>query len=58
MRAETCGMLIIIAESYKGGRYGKAQGLAMWLLRSTRLSMDGGGQNLLMKTSSVRSYLS
>jgi len=51
-------MLIIIAESYKGGRYGKSQGLAMRLLRSKRLSMDGGGQNLLLKTSSVRSYLS
>ena len=34
------GTLIIIAENYKGGRYDKAQGLAMRLLRSTRLSVD------------------
>ena len=34
------GTLIIIAESYKGGRYDKLQGLAMGLLRSTRLSVD------------------
>jgi len=34
------GTLIIIAESYKGGRYDMAQGLAMSLLRSTRLSVD------------------
>jgi ubiquinone/menaquinone biosynthesis C-methylase UbiE len=34
------GTLIIIAESYKGGRYGKPYGLAMRLLRSTLLSAD------------------
>jgi len=35
-----CGTLIIIAESYKGGRYDKLQQPVMKLLRSTRLSMD------------------
>jgi len=35
------GTLMIIAESYKGGRYDMVQGLAMSLLRSTRLSVDG-----------------
>jgi SAM-dependent methyltransferase len=34
------GTLIIIAESYRGGRYDKLQGLAMGLLRSTRLSVN------------------
>src|SRR5262245_41265369 len=34
------GTLIVIAESYKGGRYDKLQGLGMGLLRSTRLSVD------------------
>ena len=35
------GTLIIIAESYKGGRYDKLQGLGMSLLRSTRMTVDG-----------------
>jgi len=35
------GTLIIIAESYKGGKYDKLQALGMRLLRSTRLSVDG-----------------
>jgi len=34
------GTLIIIAESYKGGRYDKLQWMAMRLLRSTRLGVD------------------
>jgi SAM-dependent methyltransferase len=34
------GTLVIIAESYKGGRYDKLQQPVMRLLRSTRLSMD------------------
>jgi hypothetical protein len=34
------GTLIVIAESYKGGRYDKLQQLVMRLLRSTRLSAD------------------
>ena len=35
------GTLIIIAESYKGGRYDKLQRPVMRLLRSTHLSVDG-----------------
>ena len=35
------GTLIIIAESYKGGKYDKLQALVMRLLRSTRLTADG-----------------
>ena len=34
------GSLIIIAESYKGGRYAAIQRPVMWLLRSTLLSLD------------------
>ena len=34
------GTLIIIAESYKGGRYDKLHGPVMRLLRSTLLSVD------------------
>jgi SAM-dependent methyltransferase len=34
------GSLIIIAESYKGGRYAAIQRPVMWLLRSTLLSVD------------------
>ena len=34
------GTLIVIAESYKGGRYDKLQWMAMRLLRSTRLGVD------------------
>jgi len=34
------GTLIIIAESYKGGRYDKVKGLVMKLLRSTELSVS------------------
>jgi len=34
------GTLIIIAESYKGGRYDKLQQMVMRLLKSTRLSVD------------------
>jgi len=34
------GTLIIIAESYKSGRYDKLQGPVMRLLRTTRLSVD------------------
>jgi len=34
------GRLIIIAESYKGGRYDLIQRPIMWMLRSTLLSMD------------------
>ena len=33
------GTFIVIAESYKGGRYDKLQGLVMKLLRSTELSV-------------------
>ena len=34
------GRLIIIAESYKGGRFDVLQRPVMWLLRSTLLSVD------------------
>lgn len=34
------GSLIVIAESYKGSRYAALQSPAMWLLRSTLLSVD------------------
>lgn len=34
------GSLIVIAESYRGGRYAAIQAPIMWLLRSTLLSMD------------------
>jgi len=34
------GTLLIIAESYKGGRYELLQRPVMWLLRSTLLSLD------------------
>jgi len=34
------GRLVIIAENYKGGRFDKVLGVAMRLLRSTRLGLD------------------
>lgn len=34
------GTLIVIAESYKGGRFDKLQWPVMWLLRSTHLSVE------------------
>lgn len=35
------GQLIVIAETYKGGRYDKVKWPVMWLLRSSHLSVKG-----------------